>query len=430
MLGVIKGIEKLKWQLKFVNEAYPDLMPQALQATSADVDYYPEDGDDPLTLDWVFTRDKETVSAFLDEVIAEVPLSDGPVIRSVYHNFKRLSWLIGKQVETNADFQEMAQAWLSTRDDEVRLFDPIEAHKVSISVAGTEPIAERLAVNGPRKRFGFDDGTLQRLEELKEKTPNFTNVIDCVMDAVNLAIRYNRPIRVTPILVVGEPGIGKSYFAGQLSQRLGVPQTRISVDNLQIGSDLAGSSYVYSKSSPGAVFRVLTEESHISPIVILDELDKACLNWGYGDPLGPLHNLLEPVSAKIYKDASFPIEIDASHVIWIAAANNLAPILNTLRSRFDVYKVSSPGTHQFDAILREIRQELEREYPGVSINNDVAKVLSGKTPREQRQLLQLAVGRAVRLYDDCVNEWHLKQVMGHAEARPRLGLVRESKGYL
>lgn len=420
-------LKDLRWRIDFLKEAYPSVVALALQKASVDIDLYPEKGDE-LTLDAVFSGSKETIVAFLDELAAELPYGAGPVVNSVA---RELNWLSKQFADgTITDLNLLSQTLTSSRAEKAQLFEPLDMYKLSKSLCGTESIAERLATNGPWKRFGFESETLKRLEELKEKTPNFTDVIDSVMDAVTLAVRYNRPIRVTPILMVGEPGIGKSYFASQLSGCLSVPLTRISVDNLQIGSDLAGSSYVYSKSSPGAVFRVLTEESHISPIVILDELDKACLNWGYGDPLGPLHNLLEPVSAKIFKDASFPIEIDASHVIWIATANSLAPILNTIRSRFDMYKVSPPSANGFDAILREICQELESEYPGVSINNDIAKVLSGKTPREQRQLLQRAVGRAIRLDDDCVNDWHLRQVMGHTEARPRLSAVRGSKGYL
>ena len=38
------------------------------------------------------------------------------------------------------------------------------------------------------------------------------------------------------------------------------------------------------------------------PLIVLDEIDKANGNFAYGDPLGPLHNLLEPESAKLFED--------------------------------------------------------------------------------------------------------------------------------
>jgi ATP-dependent Lon protease len=43
-----------------------------------------------------------------------------------------------------------------------------------------------------------------------------------------------------------------------------------------------------------------------------------------------LHDLLEQVSAREFKDASVPIPIDASHVIWIATANYLMVALEYL----------------------------------------------------------------------------------------------------
>ena len=75
---------------------------------------------------------------------------------------------------------------------------------------------------------------------------------------------------------------------------------------------------------------MLSEQNHISPLVILDELDKAEVSYR-GDPLNPLHNLLEPVSAREFRDESISMPIDASHVIWIATANYLGKI--PLRAR-------------------------------------------------------------------------------------------------
>ena len=418
MLGVIKGTENLKWQLEFLWTAHPDAMENALHVVGM------------CRVEDVFSSDTSTLVEFLDNVCGELPYRTDPVVRIVAEQIRTLANEIKDEVNTAADFDMITKAWLTTRDNEVLLFQLVDAQKISISVAATESIAERLAANGPLRHFGFDSGTLGRLEQLKAKTPNFVEVIDCIQDAVSLATRYNRPIRVIPILMVGEPGIGKSYFTDQLSQIMGIPLTRIAIDNLQIGSDIAGMSYAYSKSSPGSVFRVLTENDHASPLVILDELDKAPLNWGYGDPLGPLHNLLEPVSAKVFKDASFPVSIDASNVIWIATANELARIPITIRSRFEVFKVDVPSADQFDAILGEICQEFRLKYPKVSFDEGIVDVLRGMTPREQRKILDRAVARASRAGEDRVTARHVREVLGHEEPRPKLGIVKEPTGYL
>ncbi len=418
MREVLDGVKKLKWQLELLLTAHPDAMENALDVVGM------------CRVEDVFSSDTSTLVEFLDNVVGELPYRTDPVVRTVAEQIRALSNEIKEKVTSLADFRIITKAWFAARDDEMLLFQPVDAQKISISVAGTEPIAERLAANGPWRHFGFGGGILEHLEALKEKTPNFAEVLDCIQDAVCLATRYGRPIRVIPILMIGEPGVGKSYFTDQLAKVMGIPLTRIAVDNLQIGSDLAGMSYAYSKAAPGEVFRVLTEHDHVSPLVILDELDKAPLNWGYGDPLGPLHNLLEPVFAQAFKDASFPIEINASHVVWIATANELPRIPATLRSRFEVFKVDTPSIDQFDAIFWEICKELMSKYPKVSFDEGIFTAFRGKTPREQRKILDRAVGRASRLGDNQVGVWHVRQVLGHKEARPTLRVLGEPTGYL
>ncbi|EQD30238.1 ATPase central domain-containing protein, partial [mine drainage metagenome] len=207
-------------------------------------------------------------------------------------------------------------------------------------------VLAQLISSGPFRRFSFPEDTLEKLEKLKPKVGNFAHVVEHVMDAISLSFRYHKPIKITPILVVGEPGIGKSYFTRQLAGSLGVPLRRVPMDNLQVGASLAGSSYIYTNSEPGAVFKVLTQEDHISPIIILDEIDKTGDNFAYGDPLSPLHNLLEPESAKLFEDASCNLRINASHVIWIATANYIDKIPATIRSRFDIFEIRSCGDEE------------------------------------------------------------------------------------
>lgn len=419
MLGVISGIEKFKWQLEFLTAVHPEAVKAALEVV------------EKPTVDDVFSTDVNILIEYLSNLYGELPYRTDPVVHAIAEQIRVLSNLIKDEVTSAGGFQKVSKTWF--RDEgtgKVQLFDLIEARKVAISIPDTRAIAERLVESDPWKKFAFDAEVLDCLEALKERTPNFTKVIDTIMDVVNLANRFHRPINMTPILIVGEPGIGKSHFTDQLSQCLGVPLNRIAVDNIQVASDLSGQTHNYGKSSPGPIFRVLTENDHISPLIVLDELDKAPINWGYGDPLGPLHNLLEPVSAKVFKDAAFPLQIDASHVIWVATANSVQRIPSTILSRFEVCKVETPNKDQFGAILREIYAEIESNYPGLTIASDVSEILNGKTPREQRQLLQRAVARAIRLGDDTVNDWHVKEVMGQRTPRARLRVVREPTGYL
>jgi len=417
MVEIEKLVARLKWEIELLDEVHPQAIKDALEES------------DMADIDSVFAS-KDSLTEFLDQLYGEIPFASSVFMRTVAEQIREFSSGLKADSMSQVDFDLITELWFDETYKNAKVFEPVDAQRIVTSIRDTELLAERLAQSGPWRRFGFDNEVLDRLEDLKGRTPNFIEIIDCLMDAVSLAKRYNKPVRVAPILVVGEPGIGKSFFTDQLSQIMGIPLTRIAIDNLQIGCDIAGMSFAYSKSSPGAVFRVLTENDHASPLVILDELDKVWDNWGYGDPLAPLHNLLEPVSAKVFKDASFPMPIDASHVIWIATANSLSRVPATIRSRFEIFKVDTPSADQFDAILREICREISCRYPGVTFDEEVIPVLRGMTPREQRKLLERVVGRASRFRENRVTSWHIKQVMGRQEVQPRLQVVGQPKGYL
>lgn len=300
-----------------------------------------------------------------------------------------------------------------------RLFDPLLLQSYGKSLcSGNQSRSEHLALifrqlinSGPYRKFSFENDTLQKLELFKKTAANFEKVIDYVMDAINLAIKYHRPVSITPILLLGEPGVGKTYFSNRLAEILGVPSRNVAMDNFQTGSALAGSSYVWSNSERGMVFKSLTEGDHISPLIILDEIDKANNTFAQGgDSLSPLHNLLEPESAKKFKDAAFDLTIDASHVFWIATTNRSDKLPDSLKSRFAIFKIQSPNLDERDNVLREICRELTVEYPGIEFDEGIFTELRTETPREQRQMLRRALARASRLDDSKVTTAHLKLV--------------------
>lgn len=307
----------------------------------------------------------------------------------------------------------------TARGDFVKLFDPLSLYEYGQSCTNqnssrdeqTKRVFKQLISTGPYRRFIFEDNTLQRLEQLKSLAPNFEPVVDYLMDAVGLAVYYNKPIKITPMLLVGDPGVGKSYFSHQLATALGVPSRRIAMDNFQTGSALAGSSYVWSNSETGVVFKALSEGSHISPLIILDEIDKANNTFAhYGDSLSPLHNLLEPESAKAFEDASFSLKMDASHIIWIATGNSIEKIPDPLKSRFEIFEIRLQTADQLSSVLEEICAGLVSEYPGIEFEKALFEELSATTPREQRQVLQRAVARAIRLGDSKVTLAHLRLI--------------------
>lgn len=258
----------------------------------------------------------------------------------------------------------------------------------------------RLKEKGPWRDYEINLNVLSELDALARSLPNFAQVIEEIRGYVALAQKTNRPLHIPPLLLLGPPGVGKSHFCRKLAGCLGVPHRWQAMDNAQGGEELAGSASFWSNSKTGLVFDTLAFGDHASPLILLDEIDKAPRAGSRigGDTLAALHTLLEPETAQHFKDASFPLPLNASHIIWVATANSDIGLDQVLLSRFSVHDIEQPtleqardiGESMVYAKLNEF--ELENEiFP----TEDFLDQLAYLTPRQQRQAIDRALGRAV-----------------------------------
>ena len=70
-------------------------------------------------------------------------------------------------------------------------------------------------------RYIIKPSSTAGIDSLYEKSPNFTEVIDALKKHMSLAISGNEPMQITPILLLGEPGLGKTHFAKCVAKILG-----------------------------------------------------------------------------------------------------------------------------------------------------------------------------------------------------------------
>ena len=95
-------------------------------------------------------------------------------------------------------------------------------------------------------------------------------------------------------------------------------------------------------------------------------------------------------------------------------------------SRFEVFEIPAQDRDTKLAILKRLCKEFKDEYFGVDFSDKVLDALVDKTPREQRQLLQRAVSRTVRLGENVVCLDHLEQVAPRLKQEP----PKKAIGYL
>ncbi len=243
------------------------------------------------------------------------------------------------------------------------------------------------------------------IAHLKKQWPNFAEVCDYICGQIEIGLLKDKALRLAPILLYGPPGVGKTVFVDVIARWFDSGFQIIRYDSAQSGSETSGSSTFWSNAQPGKIFQQLTQsvEGFANPVFFLDELDKAPKNSSY-DPLGPLHGLLDD-SAKNFEDLCYPLRIDASHVIYIAACNDPNNIPAPLRSRFREFEIGithEQGKAIAFKIAHEIIKDLRLYRPQFEWDIACFDLLAKQSPRRMKQMILEAIGRALSQDRKCV----------------------------
>lgn len=245
-------------------------------------------------------------------------------------------------------------------------------------------------------RYVVKPSSFDGLDPLYARCPNFAPVLDDLKRYLALAVAGNEPMHFTPILLLGEPGIGKTHFAKQLAHVLGTGFEFVSMSSLTAGWILSGTSSQWSHARPGKVAQALVSGDYANPLLVLDEVDKAGGDPRY-DPMGALYGLLEQDTARQFKDEFIEVDMDASHIMWVSTANDERSIPEPILSRMNVYTVPRPDHDQACAIARTLYGEiLAAHHWGFDEDapDDVIDGLARVPPRDMRKVLMAAFGNA------------------------------------
>jgi len=150
---------------------------------------------------------------------------------------------------------------------------------------------ERMLEKGP-DRFQVKPSGLPAMEHLYEELPNFHDVLHDLKRQLALCTDSQDALEITPMLLLGPPGVGKTHFAREMAQLLGTGMGFISMSSMTAGWVLSGASSQWKGARPGKVFETLVDGQYANPVMVVDEIDKAGGEHAY-DPLGSLYSLLE-----------------------------------------------------------------------------------------------------------------------------------------
>lgn len=245
-------------------------------------------------------------------------------------------------------------------------------------------------------RYLVKPSSFDGLDPLYARCPNFAEVIDDLKKYLALAVSGNEPVSFTPLLLLGEPGIGKTHFAKRLAHALGTGYEFLSMNSLTAGWILTGASSQWNHAKPGKVAQTLVGGRYANPVMVLDEVDKAGGDARY-DPMGALYSLLEPDTARHFKDEFVEVDIDASHMLWVTTANDERNIPEPILNRMNVYAVPRPDADAARRIAGTLYAEIVAEHDWgfpPEAPEEVLECLAALPPRDMRKALLAAFGNA------------------------------------
>jgi ATP-dependent Lon protease len=312
----------------------------------------------------------------------------------------------GKDLLAKAESTEQEEA--AYEEPEHQLFDSKTLSR-AISLAGDDAkhALGLMRVSGSGRTLQkVPDDYYSRCEELKALQPNFAQFIDDVL-IPGFALSHARAnpkdtfISLTPTVLLGDPGVGKTMFAARLAQVFHLEFERMNLETSQASFELMGVSKGWTNAQPGRLFNWLAKCQSANGLFVFEELDKASADPRFS-PLNPLIQLLEPTTSKCIYDQCVPeLKLDASKVNWVFTANSLSGISAPILSRLHVIEIPPLTAEQAKCVALRQYEGLIHDMnlkPAVTVPQLTPaglEILSTESPRRQRVLLHMALGRAV-----------------------------------
>ena len=238
-----------------------------------------------------------------------------------------------------------------------------------------------------------DGSMIDRLGDLDRIAPSFEKVTGLVRRAALLSRLTGTTMVVPPILLSSlQPGVGKSFYCDQVAQAIGSTMIKIAVGAVR---DLIflGLEPIWKTPSIGSITKALLACDTVSPVLLLDELEKAATGYEKA-PLDSLLSLLERENARSLADNYLGIPFNFSHIIVFASVNDAEALSAPLRDRFMHVPIARPTRAQTLVIVRNMIEMHLSVFGGlVGVPDDaVIAELARHHPRRAGQIIKLSFG--------------------------------------
>jgi ATP-dependent Lon protease len=188
------------------------------------------------------------------------------------------------------------------------------------------------------------------------------------------------------LTLIGPPGTGKTSIGESIARATGREFVRMSLGGVRDEAEIRGHRRTYIGALPGRLVRALRDAETMNPVIMLDEVDKVGADWR-GDPSSALLEVLDPAQNHSFRDHYLDVELDLSHVLFIATGNVADTIPGPLLDRMEVIRFDGYTTSEKVAIARGYLWPRQLERNGlrseeVSISSELLNTIAIEYTRE------------------------------------------------
>lgn len=201
--------------------------------------------------------------------------------------------------------------------------------------------SEGARVSGPMTLHAVDEWAA----EVHARTPWMHELTTFLMKSMRKQVQTGRTgLTMPPLLLVGDPGNGKSWYAEMIGRVSGVPVREIDVGGGSASFRISGLEKGWSGANPGIPVEMMLNHRIANPVIVVNEICKAgervtSTSGSVSSLTTALLQVLEPETAARFECPAFRIRFDLSRINFILTANDLERIPAPLRDRCQVFRM-------------------------------------------------------------------------------------------